>query len=85
MGWSTENINNMSKLRLAKEDNISAKQILNNKKKTIEFKEIAKIRHVANDKIKNSINFKPVEVPIMKFGTQEEKIYFKNLLEYKAV
>ena len=51
----------------------------------IEFKEIAKIRHVANKKIKNSINFKPVEVPIMKFGTQEEKIFFKNLLEYKAV
>ena len=33
MGWSTENINNMSKLRLTKEDNISVKEILNNKKK----------------------------------------------------
>ena len=47
----------------------------------IEFKEIIKIRNQANAKIKDSINFKPVNVPIMQFGTTEEK----NLLEYKAV
>ena len=51
--------------------------------KTLE--EIQKIRNQANAKIKESINFKPVSVPIMNFGTQEEKIFFKNLLEYKAV
>ena len=36
-------------------------------------------------KIKDSINFKPVSVPIMNFGRDEEKIFFRNLLEYKAV
>ena len=85
MGWSTKNVNNMSKLRTSKEDNISTKEILNNSKKVIEFKEIQKIRTQANAKIKESINFKPVNVPIMNFGTQEERIFFKNLLKYKAV
>ena len=85
MGWSTTNVNNMSKLRTSKEDNISTKEILENSKKVIEFKEIEKIRNQANAKIKESINFKPVSVPIMNFGTQEEKIFFKNLLKYKAV
>ena len=85
MGWSTTNVNNMSKLRISKEDNISIKDILESSKKIIEFKEIEKIRNQANAKIKDSINFKPVSVPIMKFGTQEEKLFFKNLLEYKAV
>ena len=85
MGWSTTNINNMSRLRTAKEDNISAEEILNKSKKVIELKEIQKIRNQANAKIKESINFKPVNVPIMNFGTTEEKIFFKNLLEYKAV
>ncbi len=85
MGWSTTNINNMSRLRTAKEDNISTEEILNDSKKVIELKEIQKIRNQANAKIKESINFKPVSVPIMNFGTIEEKIFFKNLLEYKAV
>ena len=85
MGWSTTNINNMSRLRIAKEDNIGTEEILNNSKKIIEIKEIQKIRNQANAKIKESINFKPVNIPIMNFGTTEEKIFFKNLLEYKAV
>lgn len=83
MGWSTLNIDNMSRLRTAKEDNISTKEILKNSKKVIEFKEIEKIRNQANKKIEDSINFKPTSVPIMQFGTTEEKIFFKNLLEYK--
>lgn len=85
MGWSRTNINNMSRLRTAKEDKISTEEILKNRKKVIEIKEIQKIRNQANAKIKESINFKPVNVPIMNFGTKEEKIFFKNLLEYKAV
>ncbi len=78
-------MNNMSKLRISKEDNISTKEILKNSKKVIEFKEIEKIRNQANAKIKGSINFKPFNIPIINFGTQEERIFFKNLLEYKAV
>ena len=42
MGWSTTNINNISRLRTAKEDNISTEEILNNNKKVIELKEIQK-------------------------------------------
>lgn len=85
MGWKTENVNNMSKLRLLREDKIEVKEILKDQGKVVEFKEIKKIRNQANAKIKESINFKPVNVPIMQFGTTEEKIFFKNILEYKAV
>lgn len=85
MGWSTININNMSKLRTAKEDKKSTEEIIKNSKKVIEIKEIEKIRNQANTRIKESINFKPVEIPIMNFGTTEEKIFIRNLLEYKAV
>ena len=46
--WSKTNVNNMSKLRISKEDNISTKEILKNSKKVIEFKEIEKIRNQAN-------------------------------------
>ena len=85
MGWSETNVDKMSRLRIAKEDNIEIKEILKNSKKVIEFEEIKKIRNQANAKIKESINFKPVSIPIMNFGRDEEKIFFKNLLEYKAV
>lgn len=85
MGWSKTNVNNMSRLRTAKEDEISIQEIIKNSKKIIEFKEIEKIRNQANKKIEASINFKPVSIPTMQFGTIEERIFFKNLLEYKAV
>ena len=85
MGWKTENVNNMSKLRLLREDKIEVKEILRNEGKIIEFEEIKKIRNQANAKIKESINIKTVSVPIMNFGTKEEKIFFKNLIDYKAV
>ena len=85
MGWSERNVNNMSKLRIAKENNESIEEIIKDNKKVIEFKEIKKIRNQANARIKDSINFKLMAVPIMEFGTKEERIFFKNLLEYKAV
>jgi hypothetical protein len=85
MGWKKENVNNMSKLRLLREDKIEVKEILQKQGKVVEFKEIKKVRNQANKKIKESINFKPVSIPVMKFGTNEEKIFFKNLLDYKAV
>lgn len=85
MGWSRTNVNNMSRLRTAKEDKISIKELIKNSKKIIEFKEIEKIRNQANKRIEDSINFKPVSIPKMQIGTQEERIFFKNLLEYKAV
>lgn len=83
LGWKVENVNNVSKLRLIKADNKEIKEIVHNKRKVIEFKEIEKVRDVANRRIKESINFQPVSVPVMQFGTMEEKEFFKNLLGYK--
>ena len=85
MGWSEHNANNMSKLRVAKENKESIEEIIKNSKNVIEFEEIKKIRNQANAKIKESINFKPMSVPMMEFGTKEQRIFFRNLLESKAV
>ena len=83
LGWKTINVNNVSKLRLIKADNKEIKEIVHNKRKVIEFKEIEKIRHIAKEKIKESINFKAGTIPVMEFGTTEQRKFFKQLLEYK--
>lgn len=83
LGWKTINVDNVSRLRLVKADNKEIREIVQKKRKVIEFKEIKKIRNQANKKIKESINFKPVEIPIMEFGTKEERIFFKQLLKYE--
>ena len=83
LGWKTINVNNVSKLRLIKADNKEIKEIVHNKRKVIEFKEIEKIRHIAKEKIKESINFKVGAIPAMEFGTTEQRKFFKQLLEYK--
>ncbi len=61
------------------------KEVVHNKSKVIEFKEIEKIRHCAKEKIKESVNFKPIKLPIMEFGNTEQRKFFKQLLEYKEV
>ena len=40
LGWKTINVNNVSKLRLIKADNKEIQEIVHNKRKVIEFKEI---------------------------------------------
>ncbi len=85
LGWKVINVNNVSKLRLIKADNKEIQEIVHNKRKVIEFKEIEKIRHDARARMKSSINFKVGKIPEMQFGTKEERIIFKQLLEYKAV
>ena len=85
MGWKVVNVDNVSRLRLLKADNREIKEIVENKRKVIEFKEIQKIRHCAKEKIKESIDFKTVTIPAMEFGTKEQRNFFKQLLEYKAV
>lgn len=85
LGWKTINVNNVSKLRLIKADNKEISEIVHNKRKVIEFKEIEKIRNQANKQIKESINFKTVTIPAMQFGTTEQRKFFKQILEYKAV
>ena len=83
LGWKTINVDNVSRLRLVKADKKEIKQIVQNKRKVIEFKEVEKIRHVAKEKIKESINFKIGTIPAMEFGTTEQRKFFKQLLEYK--
>lgn len=85
MGWKTENIDNMSKLRVLKEDNISVKTILSKQNKVIKIEEYKEIKEKAERKIKKNINFKPVSLPIMTFGTHEEKEYFRKILNNEAV
>ena len=83
LGWKVINVNNVSRLRLVKADNKEIKDIVHNKRKIIEFKEIEKIRNQANKKIEENINFKPLTIPIMEFGTKEQRQFFKQILEYK--
>ena len=84
LGWKTINVNNVSKLRLIKADDKEIREVVHNKRKVIEFKEIEKIRHCAKEKMKESINFKPVSIPAMEFGTTEQRRFFKQLLSYKT-
>ena len=83
LGWKTVNVDNVSRLRLVKADKKEIKEIVHNKRKVIEFKEIEKIRHIAKEKIKESINFKVGTIPVMEFGTTEQRKFFKQILEYK--
>jgi len=83
MGWKSENVNNMSKLRLLKADNISVKTILEKQEKIINIDEYKDIKEKAKRKV--NIEFNPISLPIMTFGNHEEKEFLKNLLEIKAI
>lgn len=85
MGWKSKNVDNMSKLRVLREDNISVKTILEKQEKVIDINEYKEIKIKAERKIKKNINFKPVSLPIMTFGTHEEKEYFRKILNNEAV
>ena len=76
MGWKIENENNMSRLRLLKEDGIKGKEILEKQGKTIEFEEIKKIRHQAKERMKETIKIKIGTVPLLSYGSTEEKDLF---------
>lgn len=83
LGWKTVNVDNVSRLRLVKADKKEIKEIVHKQRKVIEFKEVEKIRHIAKEKIKESINFKVGTIPVMELGTTEQRKFFKQLLEYK--
>src|SRR5574344_2797804 len=80
MGWKKKNVDNMSRLRLLKEDGIRGKQIIEKQGKIIEFEEIKKIRHQAKEKIEKTINVRVGTVPALKYGSDDEKILLNNLL-----
>ena len=85
MGWKTENVNNMSKLRLLKEDKIEVKEILNKQEKIIKIEEYKEIKEKTKRKINNNIDFKPVSLPIISFGTQGQRKLFRDILNGMAV
>ena len=85
LGWKTINVDNISRLRLVKADNREISEIVHNKRKVIEFKEVEKIKNQANQKIKESINFKSVSIPVMEFGTTEQRKFLKKKKKYKTV
>lgn len=85
MGWKTENVNNMSKLRILKEDKITVKEILEKQEKVVKIDEYKEIKKKVQKKISREINFKPVRMPIMEFGRFEQRDFFRKLLDGKAV
>ena len=85
MGWKVTNVDNVSRLRLLRADKNEIKEVVQNKRKVIEFKEIEKIRHIANEKILVIAKFKLGTIQAMEFGTTEQRKFFKQLLEYKKV
>lgn len=85
MGWKTKNVDNMSKLRLLKEDKISVKTILSKQEKIIKIEDYKEIKEKVERKIKKNINFNPISLPIITFGTQEEKEYFRKILKNEAI
>ena len=85
MGWKTENVNNMSKLRLLKEDKITVKEILNKQEKIIDFNEYKEIKAKTQKKMNKNIDFKPVSLPIISFGTHAQRKFFRDILNGMAV
>ena len=55
MGWKTQNVNNMSKLRLLKEDNIEIRTILEKQDKVIELDEYQEIKEKTKKRIHKNI------------------------------
>jgi hypothetical protein len=85
MGWKTANVNNMSKLRLLREDKITVKEIMVKQEKVININEYKEIKEKTKKKINKNIDFKPVSLPIITFGTHGERDFFRKLLDGKAV
>ena len=85
MGWKTTNVNNMSKLRLLKEDKITVKEILNKQEKIIEFNEYKEIKAKTQKKMNKNIDFKTASMPIISFGTHAQRKSFRDILNGMAV
>ena len=85
LGWKSITVNNISKLRLLKADKVEIKQIVQNKRKVIEFPKIEKITRQANKKIGESLHFKTAELPIMQFGTKSQRNLFKGIIACRKI
>ena len=85
MGWKTQNVNNMSKLRLLKEDNIEIRTILEKQDKVIELDKYQEIKEKTKKRIHKNIDFKEVSLPIITFGNHEQRQLFKDILNGTAI
>ena len=85
MGWKTQNVNNMSKLRLLKEDNIEIRTILEKQDKVIELDEYQEIKEKTKKRIHKNVDFKEVSLPIITFGNHEQRQLFKDILNGTAI
>lgn len=85
MGWKTQNVNNMSKLRLLKEDKIEIRTILEKQDKVIELDEYQEIKEKTKKRIHKNIDFKEVSLPIITFGNHEQRQLFKDILNGTAI
>lgn len=85
MGWKTENVDNMSRLRLLKADNIEIKDIVEKQPKIIDISECKQIIEQTKKKIKKNIDFRPNSLPIMTYGSKIERLNFKWLLSEEAL
>ena len=63
---------------------IKGKEILEKQGKPIEFEEIKKIRHQAKERMKETIKIKIGTVPLLSYGSTEEKDLFERLLKLRA-
>ena len=85
LGWKIQNVNNMSKLRLLKEDKIEINTILEKQNKVIDIKEYKEIKEKTRRKIQKNIAFNPVSLPIISFGTHAQRKLFRDILSGMAI
>jgi len=83
-GWCIPNLDNMSRLRIYKANDEKVKDLIVERNKVVKFEEIKNIEKPIRRYMKK-VNFNPVSIPIMTYGTEEERIFFKNLLSYKKL
>lgn len=83
-GWCIPNLDNMSRLRIYKANAGKVKELIEDRNKVVKFEEIKKIEKSIKKAMKN-INFNSVAIPIMTYGNEEERIFFRKLLSYKKL
>ena len=84
-GWCIPNLDNMSRLRIYRENEGKVKDLIVERKKVVKFEEIKNIEKPIKKAMRKNINFGPVTIPMMTYGTDEEKSFFRNLLKYKQL
>jgi len=80
-GWCIPNLDNMSRLRIYKANEGKVRDLIVQRDKVIKFEEIQSIEKPIRKRMKK-VEFRPVSLPILTFGTLEERNFFKDILGY---